>query len=160
MSDKRISPDVLSSATDAARWGAAPRASIAAHLIARLRAGKFDRMLAVGVPAPQGSALAVHEARVTSVTEREAIARALRRSVLDAKTGGTPLSARIPVHADNVVEAEDVIDAITLCLHSPRPVSARGMARLRNVLSDGLGPMYEYGRGDLKGRLGAALAEL
>lgn len=160
MSDNRIWPDVLTSATDAARWGAAPRASIAAHLIARLRAGKFDRMLAVGVPAPQGTAIAVHEARLTSVTEREAIARALRQSVLDAKTGGTPLSPRIPVHSDNVAEAEDVIDAITLRLHSPQPVSARGMARLRNLLSDGLGPMYQYGRGDLKGRLGAALAEL
>jgi hypothetical protein len=86
--------------------------------------------------------------------------RALRQSVLDAKTGGTSLSSRIPVHSDNVAEAEDLIDAITLRLHSPRPVSARGMARLRNVLSDGLGPMYQYGRGDLSGRLGAALAEL
>jgi hypothetical protein len=39
-------------------------------------------------------------------------------------------------------------------------VSARGMARLRVVLSDGCGPMYESGRGDLSGRLGAALAAL
>lgn len=160
MSDNRISPEIRSSATDAARWDAVPRASLAAYLIARLRAGKFDRMLAVGVPAPEGSALAVHQARLTSAKEREGIARALRQSVLDAKSGGTPLSSRIPVHADNVAEAADLIDAITLRLHSPRPVSARGMARLRTVLSDGLGPMYQYGRGDLKGRLGAALAEL
>jgi hypothetical protein len=160
MQNRRISPDILSSATDATRWDAVSRASLAAHLIARLRAGKFDRMLAVGVPAPEGTAIAVHQARLTSAKEREGIARALRQSVLDAKTGRTPMSSRIPVHADNVAEAEHVIDAITLRLHSPRPVSARGMARLRNVLSDGLGPMYQYGRGDLKGRLGAALAEL
>ena len=64
------------------------------------------------------------------------------------------------MHADNIAAAEDVIDAITLRLHSPRPVSARGMARLRVVLSDGCGPMYRYGRGDLSGRLGAALAAL
>jgi hypothetical protein len=160
MQNDRISPEIRSSGTDAAGWDAAPRASLAAHLVARLLAGKFDRMLAVGVPAPEGSALAVHQARVTSAKEREGIARALRQSVLDAKSGGTPISARIPVHADNVAEAEDVIDAITLRLHSPRPVSARGMARLRQVLSDGCGPLYEDGRGDLKGRLGAALAEL
>jgi hypothetical protein len=160
MQNRRISPEILSTAGDATRWDAAQRASLAAHVIARLRAGTFDRMLAVGVPAPEGSAIAVHQARLTSAREREGIARALRQSVLDAKTGGTSLSSRIPVHADNVAEAEDVIDAITLRLHSPRPVSARGMARLRNVLSDGLGPMYQYGRGDLKGRLGAALAEL
>ena len=34
------------------------------------------------------------------------------------------------------------------------------MARLRQVLSDGAGPLYRYGRGDLGGRLGAALAAL
>jgi hypothetical protein len=160
MSDNRISPKILSSATDAARWDAAPRASLAAYLVARLRAGKFDRMLAVGVPAPEGSAIAVHQARLTSAKEREDIARALRQSVLDAKTGGMPLSSRVPVDSDNVAEAEDLIDAITLRLHSPRPVSARGMARLRQVLSDGCGPLYRFGRGDLRGRLGAALAEL
>jgi hypothetical protein len=34
------------------------------------------------------------------------------------------------------------------------------MARLRRVLSDGSGPFYWYGKGDLRGRLGAALAAL
>jgi hypothetical protein len=160
MPNNKISPEILSTAGDAIRRDAAARASLAARLTARLRAGQFDRMLAVGVPAPQGSALAVHQARLTSVAEREAIACSLRQSVLDARTGGMPLSSRVPVHADNIAEAEDLIDAITLRLHSPRPVSARGMARLRQVLSDGRGPLYEFGRGDLKGRLGAALAEL
>jgi hypothetical protein len=64
------------------------------------------------------------------------------------------------LHPTNIVAAEDLIDAITLRLHSPRPVSPRGMARLRVVLSDGSGPMYRFGRGDLNGRLGAALAAL
>ena len=60
----------------------------------------------------------------------------------------------------NITAAEDVIDQITLRLHSPRPVNARGMARLRLLLSDGDGPVYRFGRGDLEGRLGAALAAL
>jgi hypothetical protein len=158
MQNNKISREILS-AGDAIRRDAAARASLAARLTARLRAGRFDRMLAVGVPAPQGSALAVHQARLTSVAEREAIAHSLRRSVIDARTGGMPMSSRVPVHEDNITEAEDLIDAITLRLHSPRPVSARGMARLRQVLSDGRGPLYQFGRGDLKGRLGAALAE-
>jgi hypothetical protein len=64
------------------------------------------------------------------------------------------------VHSTNVAAAEDLIDTITLRLHSPRPVSARGMARLRVVMSDGCGPLYERGLGDLSGRLGAALAAL
>jgi hypothetical protein len=136
------------------------RPSLAARVTARLRAYQYDRQLAVGVPAPAGSALAVHQARLTSLAEREAVALALRLAVHDAHAGLPPFSSRIPLHPSNIAAAEDLIATITLRLHSPRPVSARGMARLRLVLSDGCGPMYRYGRGDLSGRLGAALAEL
>jgi hypothetical protein len=157
-----MSADRISGAQvgDTIRRDDAPRATIGARVMARLLAGKFDRMLAVGVPAPAGSALAVHAARLTSTGEREAIARALRRSVRDAHDGEAPLSSRVPLNAPNIVAAEDTIDAITLRLHAPRPVGVRGMARLRQLMADGTGPMYRHGRGDLEGRLGAALAAL
>jgi hypothetical protein len=160
MPNNKISPDLLSTATDVRRRNAAQRPSLAARVTAWLRASQFDRQLAVGVTAPAGSALAVHQARLTSVAEREAIAWGLRQAVHDAHAGARPLSSRIPVHPNNIAAAEDLIDTITLRLHSPRPVSPRGMARLRVVLADGCGPMYRFGRGDLSGRLGAALAEL
>lgn len=160
MSDNEIPAEVHPFTLDTTDGGAAPRISLAAQLIARLRAGKFDGLLAVGVPAPAGSALAAHEARLTSVAEREAIARSLRQAVTDSRVGRFVLSSRVQLNAPNIAEAEDMIDAITLRLHSPRTVSARGMARLRQVLSDGCGPLYRYGRGDLSGRLGAALAAL
>ena len=102
----------------------------------------------------------MHQTRLTSVPEREAIARSLRHAVRDARSGGTPLSSRVPLNPTNIIDAVDVIDTITLRLHSPQPVSARGMARLRVLLADGVGPLYRFGRGDLNGRLGAALAEL
>ena len=160
MPNNKISPDLLTTASDVLRRTAAPRPSLGARLKARLRAHQLDRQLAVGVPAPAGSALAVHQARLTSVAEREAVARTLRRAVTEVHAGGGPMSSRVGLHTTNIAAAEDLIDAITLRLHSPRPVNARGMARLRAVLSDGCGPMYRYGRGDLGGRLGAALAEL
>jgi len=159
MSNNRISPDLFSVASDALRRTPAARPSVRARVIARLRAEKFDHQLAVGVPAPVGSALAAHQARVTSTAEREAIARSLRQAVRDAGTGAV-FSSRIPVHPRNIAAAEELIDTITLRLHSPQPVHARGMARLRRVLSDGRGPLYFYGEGDLGGRLGAALAAL
>jgi hypothetical protein len=126
---------------------------------ARVRAHTFDHLLAVGVVPEAGSALAAHRARVTSAQEREAIARSLRQALCDARSG-TVFSSRLPLHSRNIAAAEDLIDRITLRLHSPRPVDARGMARLRRVLSDGSGPLYWYGKGDLAGRLGAALAAL
>lgn len=159
MSNNRISPDLFSVARDGVGRSAAPRPSVVARVIARLRAEKFDRQLAVGVPAPAGGALAAHQARLTSAAEREAVARSLRQAVHDSHTGAV-FSSRIPVHPRNVAAAEDLIDTITLRLHSPAPVNARGMARLRRVLTDGSGPLYWYGEGDLGGRLGAALAAL
>jgi hypothetical protein len=162
MADNKIPADVLSNFSNAhaaTRAEAIPRPSMRSRLTARLRAGRLDGLVAVGVPAPAGSVLAAHEARLTSTTEREAIARSLRAAVADARDG-LLLSSRVALHAPNIAEAEDVIDAVTLRLHSPRPVSARGMARLRQILGDGTGPLYRYGRGDLRGRLGAALAAL
>jgi hypothetical protein len=160
MPNNKISPDLLSTAPGVPRPEMASRASLTARLTARLRAGHFDRQIAVGVPAPEGSAIAVHQMRLTSVSEREAIARALRRTVRDARCDINPLTSRVPVHPTNITEAEDVIDKVTLRLHAPQPVSARGMARLRVLLADGCGPMYRFGQGDLRGRLGAALAAL
>ncbi len=160
MPNNKISPDLFSTAGDGLRRTTAPRPSLMARVTARLRAYQLDRQLAVGVPVPAGSALAVHQARLTSVAEREAVARTLRRAVDDAHAGGAPLSSRVSMHPINIRAAEQLIDAITLRLHSPRPVSARGMARLRVVLADGSGPLYRFGRGDLSGRLGAALAAL
>jgi hypothetical protein len=159
MNDNEMSPDVLSVACDTTGSDGSARASVVARVIARLRADKLDHLLAVGVPASAGSALAAHQARLMSTAEREAIARSLRHAVRDAHTGAV-FSSRIPLNARNIAAAEELIDAITLRLHSPRPVSARGMARLRRVLSDGSGPFYWYGKGDLRGRLGAALAAL
>jgi hypothetical protein len=57
-----------------------------------------------------------------------------------------------------------VVVATTLLILGPRVedavVSARGMARLRQLLSTGTSPLYRHGRSDLAGRLSAALAAL
>ena len=162
MSENRISIGFLSPAQiqGAVRRDESVRAPIASRVMARLLAAKFDRLLAVGVAAPAGSALAVHAARLTSVQEREALARSLRRTVNDARNREARLLSRVPLNIPNITAAKSRIDEVTLRLHSPRPVSARGVARLRLVMADGAGPMYRYGRGDLEGRLGAALAAL
>lgn len=131
------------------------------RLVARLCQGRLDRMLAVGVPADPGSALAVHADRIVSFSEREAIARTLRAATREShQPTSICLTARLQIHQANVAAAEAVIDDLALRLHSPLPVAARGMARLRLVLSDGLGPFYQHGRGDLRGRLGAARVAL
>src|ERR1044072_1069739 len=85
MPNNRISPDLLS--TSGGEHTAFARPSVLARVTARLRAYRLDRQLAVGVPAPAGSPVAVHAARLTSVAERQSIARTLRRVVHHAHCG-------------------------------------------------------------------------
>ncbi|MHC9295933.1 hypothetical protein ACRCUN_26020 [Mycobacterium sp. LTG2003] len=160
MNDNRISTTPATPRNRVVDGQIDSRPSLRCRLVARLRAGQLDARLAVGAPTPPGSPIAVRAARLTSIAEREAIARTLRRAVHDAADHRLVFSSRIPLHRKNIEAAEPVIDAITLRLHSPLPVSPRGMARLVRLLRDGAGPLYAYGRGDLAGRLGAALAAL
>jgi len=51
-------------------------------------------------------------------------------------------------------------DQVASRLLAPRPVSAHGVARLRLLLSEGTGPMYWSGGGDLGAELRTVLAHL
>jgi hypothetical protein len=131
-----------------------------ARIVAWLRPGHYDRCLSFTATVHAGTPLAFHADRLTSVRERESVARAFRRCIDDAHSGSAFRSVRPEIDAVHVVAAEDIIDDITLRLHSQRPVTARGMAELRLLLADGGGPLYRYGRGDLRGRLAAAVGSL
>lgn len=85
-------------------------------------------------------------ARLTSIAEREALARSLRQALADLHRDRPAFSSHIPVHPQRLAICRDVVDDITLRLHAPQPVRARGMARLRILLSDGTGPLYRSGR--------------
>ena len=138
-------------------------ATVTARLRARVLAGRLDREVEVGIVPLPGSSLAVHMARLTSVEEREALARTLRQALAELHSGhpGRPgVSPRVPVHPERLATCRGVIDDITLLLHSPRPVRARGMARLRMLLADGTGPLYRNGRGSLAAELRGVLAAL
>lgn len=134
------------------------RPALPARLVARVRAHTYDRRLAVGVPSTPGTPLRAHRDRLLSPRERRVIATALRRCAEEPVSPA--VSLRVALNADAIRATSDLIDLIAERLDSAAPVCERGMARLRLLLSDGMGPMYRCGRGDLRGRLGAALAEL
>jgi hypothetical protein len=131
-----------------------------ARLAARLLVSRYDGMLAAGVTPASGSALEVHARRLTTFHEREVVARSYRLALAEARQPLTMWTARSWAHRPNLVGAADLIDTVTLRLHSPRPVTVRGMARLRMLLTDGTGPLYLAGDGDLNERLRSALAAL
>lgn len=131
-----------------------------ARLLARMFAAKFDRQVEEGAIPTPGSPLAAHIARLTSVREREHVARAFRRVLQSGERSQVAVDLRVPALPHRVNECRDMIDDITLRLHSPRPVEAKGMARLRLLLSDGTGPLYFEGQGSLAGQARGALAAL
>ena len=53
----------------------------------------------------------------------------------------------VPLHRTQIVAAEHLIHDLTMRLYAPHPVRARGIARLRMLLSDSDGPLYRPGRG-------------
>ena len=135
-------------------------APLMSRLQARFLSGRLDRDVEAGLLPEPGSALALHMTRLISVGEREGLARSLRHALTDPCDHGRVVPMRVPVHPQRVAACHDVIDDITLLLHSPRPVRARGMARLRMLLSDGRGPLYRHGVGSLAAELRGVLAAL
>jgi hypothetical protein len=134
--------------------------SMITRVIAQLFATRFDNQIAAGVAPEPGSALAAHVSRLASAGERRKLAEALQHSVSETHSRRPRMSATIPVDRSAVVAAVGVIDQVALRLRGPRPVSARGVARLRLLLSDGGGPLYWSGGGDLGAELRLVLAQL
>jgi hypothetical protein len=131
------------------------------RLAAKVFAGRYDLQLEACVPVQPGSALAVHAGRLTTSREREELARSLRSALRHAdEAHDYGITTRMPVQSAALAAAEDLIDQVTLRLHAPAPVRARGMARLRLLLADGVGPLYRAGRIGLRAELRGVLAAL
>jgi hypothetical protein len=123
---------------------------------------RFDCKLVAGDPPEPGSPLALHIARLTSMHEREQLARVLERMIREAHTVSPHpnWSAQVPLARARIMAAELRIQDVVVRLYAPRPVSAHGVARLRLLLSNGVGPLYRLGRGDLVAELDSVLAAL
>jgi hypothetical protein len=134
--------------------------SLHAWLGSKVFVGRLDREVEAGARAHVDTALALHVARLTSTREREQIARAFRLHVRDADQPCRGSSSRVMADRAGVLAARDLIEEVILRLLSPHPVRARGMARLRLLLSDGAGPLYTRWRGSLDAELRGALAAL
>jgi hypothetical protein len=130
------------------------------RLRARLFAGRYDQQIEDGLSPLPGSPLELHGARLVSDRERNDLACALRRVMGDADSATGPFHPRVRVASTAVLRSAEVIEAVHDRLADPFPVRARGMARLRILLSDGTGPLYRSGRGTLTAALRGVLATL
>jgi hypothetical protein len=84
--------------------------------------------------------------------------RSARRSARDRTAG---LTAAIQPHTDEIIAARVVLNALDRRLRAPEPVTARGMAMLRRLLTDGASALYApAARGALGSELRAIAATL
>ena len=114
-----------------------------ARLSAHLHASALDRELAAGIAPWRSPRHAARALQLTRERNRRGLARTLERLVEQAEVPTTPLrGAVIPPCREQVMEARPLLLAIAGRLRSAGPIDARGIARLRRLLSDGNGPCY------------------
>ncbi|MBJ7341000.1 hypothetical protein [Mycolicibacterium sp.] len=129
---------------------------------ARLFAARYDRQIEDGIPVVAGTPLAAHYVRLVSRQERDDMAEAMRLLLRNADTAPRARGSarRVPFDTDAVRRSAAVVEDVLVRLTGPQPVRARGMARLRILLSDGRSPLYRAGGGTLAAAMRGVLAAM
>ncbi len=108
---------------------------------ARLDAGRIDRALAAGVSPDSGAAISLRAHALIGVRARRAFSRGLRDLIAQARAPAWP-APPVPVCRRQIITAQELIEATAHRLLEDRPVSARGVAQIRLLLTDGRSPVY------------------
>ena len=129
---------------------------------ARLAATRLDRALAQGAP-PEGSALLAVRAQIlVRPRMRRDLARCLRRVLAEVDGPGPARSrGRVPLMRDRIAAARPALLEMIEYVSGPGPVSAAVVAGVRDLLTDGVGPLYNRrSQDDLRERARQALDAL
>jgi hypothetical protein len=126
---------------------------------AHLHAGTLDRRLISGEHPRHDPLLARRAAQLSAPRMRSALATGIERAVGSAHADSAGLSSQAPVDCQAVLAAEPELLALAARLRDGLPVSAAGVAEVRALLSDPLGPVFSGG-GALQRRAVAALQAL
>lgn len=130
-------------------------------LITVWRGAQLDRQLAAGAYPLPDTPLALHVRRITSRRGRAHVADGLARALRDAVAIAPAFSAAARPDCHEVFAARTVLAALERRLRGPEPVAGRGVALLRELLTDGSGPLYRPAEpGVLGSKLRAAAAAL
>jgi len=129
-----------------ARSGSAPHGLGAPRLRLRVLLHRYgiDRELSDGGEPEGEPELQLRSRQLTCGAERHRLAGCLRKLIeeVEAVHKPQPLSPVLPVQREAVLIWRDSIIAIAGRLDRPMPVAAAGMARLRLLLTDGAGPLF------------------
>lgn len=132
---------VLTQAPDAGLVTLRP-ARMRDHFVARLCAWRLDRALAGGASPDAGAALSLRASRLIGARMRRALAAEIREVVADGSRQIHPLDRGIHVCVPQVAYSIPELVALAERLAGHGPVDAAGVARVRVLLRDGSGPLY------------------
>jgi hypothetical protein len=112
------------------------------RLAVRARASALDAELASGASPESCVALALHAGRLSAPAQRRLLARSLTRVVA---ASDAPAARRLPtpVCKAAVHRARAQLAAVAGRLTASGPVNVQGLARVRLLLADGTGPLYQ-----------------
>ncbi len=126
----------------------------------RLFAYSLDRLLASGVRPESNPLSAARAEKLVSPQTRSALASNWQ-ALLERASKPLQRNPRVPLCRDRIAAAEDDIHEMISVLSASRPSSARGVAMVSRLLSDGAGPLYNrHANADLRSELLRAIAEL
>jgi hypothetical protein len=125
------------------------------RMLARVMAVRLDRQLASGTRPEANAILAARAMFLTSARYRRALATSLRRILAASAVppaylrpmaeARSPLAAfkpHVPLRRDLIAGSAPELTGLANCLTAPRPVPARGVALVSQLLTDGCGPLY------------------
>ncbi len=124
-------------------------------------AAELDRQLAIGADPSTSDALAIRAHRITRPRSRRRVAGGLSGALRGAKDRTPGFTAAVRPDARELLAAGPVVAALHGRLRTAEPVSARGVAILLGLLTDGTSPLYQPAEpGVLASHLRAAAAAL
>ena len=115
-------------------------------LLARVRAHSLDLQLAHGIEPWRTPVLAARARQLTDERSRRSLAACLEHIVERAEDlPRLTLSAVVEPSRPGVQEARPQLLMLAARLRGGEPINPRGVAALKDVLSDGTSPMYRCG---------------
>ena len=153
-------PPLLTQASDADFVVSQP-CRIRARVMARAGAWWLDRALARGACPDTSAPLSLRAHRLIGLGSRRALASELRDVVQRAQRPRHPFDNGARICSVEVLSARDAIQALVDRLEGWEPVAPAGVAYVRVLLRDGVGPLYNDAYpGGLRGAVRTAMDAL
>ena len=109
----------------------------------RLRGNALDRAIADGCPPDSRLDLTLRAGQLVHPLSRRRLAASVRRIVAEAESPGPGFSAAVPPHRRAVATWREALLGLADRLARLEPVNPTGVARLRELISDGASPLYD-----------------